>query len=146
MGAPAVTKLIIDPSEMGDYLSEVLGDAPWTHFEQFIIGIAVFGGIEFKMRIGLHMKRPTQAVMALGQFVKLRRANEYGRFKLKNLTPEAPDTCVYFHGWGQDMVPCWCPAPEVFEKLMGATKPEVPPGISRVMMDELILKPWLPRR
>lgn len=64
-----------------------------------------------RMRVGLHMGRPTQAIMAEGHFLRIRAARpEFAVAYLKKLDPQYPDTCLYLGGLtGQQ--PMWMPSP-----------------------------------
>lgn len=85
-------------------LERILGQFhyTWEHFEanecgEIKIKDPMWGENTFKMRIGLHMGRPTQAIMAIGSFVKLRAAPKYGQYVLAKLDPQYPDDCLYPH-------------------------------------------------
>jgi hypothetical protein len=76
-------------------------DMTWAHFESTIRGEIPlhFKGfrerILIKMRVGLHMGKPMQALIADDQFIRMRAAPEYADCKLTKLDPLFPDKCLY---------------------------------------------------
>jgi hypothetical protein len=60
---------------------EGLDDRPWL----------------FEMRVGLHLDRPTQAIMSCGHFVRIRRDERWGPYHtyLQVLDPAFPNRCLY---------------------------------------------------
>lgn len=61
-------------------------------------------GIAFTMRVGLHLGAPSQAIMARGQFLKVRRAPKFanqngGGYVLHPLNPNQPDRCRHNGSW-----------------------------------------------
>ena len=65
--------------------------ASWEAFED-----TDDGNIEiFSMRVGTHLGRPTQAVMAEGHFLKIRARPDFAGYQLKRLDPSNPDECLY---------------------------------------------------
>lgn len=86
-------------------LDALLGDYTWEDFEGLDMGeirvtsrklLMLRGrGTLFKMRVGLYMGRPMQAIIAEGQFVRMRPATQYEGFELKRLDCTEPDECVY---------------------------------------------------
>jgi len=51
--------------------------------------------VRFVMRVGLHMNRPAQVIIAMGHFVRLRAAPEYEGYELARLDPGDPDNSLY---------------------------------------------------
>ena len=75
-------------------------DPTWEMFEAQKDGNLRIGGYIFSMRVGLHLKRPTQAIMGAGQFIKMRSAGNATGRTLKVLDPTMPDRCIYGRGMG----------------------------------------------
>ncbi|RPI87191.1 MAG: hypothetical protein EHM40_23140 [Chloroflexi bacterium] len=82
-------------------LEKGLGERTFADFEQASRGeIDLHTGLtfrrtKFKMRVGIHLGRPTQAILAEGQFVRMRSAPEYADYELKVLDAKNPDSCLY---------------------------------------------------
>jgi len=81
-------------------LEKALGERSFPDFEQapkgqIDIHAGSFKRTKFKMRIGLHLQRPTQAIIADGHFVRMRAAPEYVDYELKVLDANNPDNCPY---------------------------------------------------
>lgn len=82
-------------------LEKALGDIPFSKFEEETRGeLRLRTGLglrhtKFRMRVGLHLGRPTQAIIAEGVFVRMRAAPEYADFELKVLDANNPDVCLY---------------------------------------------------
>ena len=88
-----------------DELERLISNLTWEDFEktdrgEFTVGYVppnqsepIF--IKFYMRIGLHMNRPFQAVLADNQYVRLRAVPEYANHKLERLDAARPTTCLY---------------------------------------------------
>jgi hypothetical protein len=90
-----MSQLITDPAEFNDWLREISSHVPWDAFSVRNNGTIELQGIPFKLRVGLHMKRPMRAIIAVNQFIRVKAAPEFKDYQLKKLTPEAPDTCMY---------------------------------------------------
>ncbi len=88
-----MVKLITGP-EVAFQIFEVV-QPTWEMFEAKQRGELVIGGYTFAMRVGLHLKRPTQAIMAAGQFVRMRSAGNATGRDLKVLDPAMPGNCLY---------------------------------------------------
>lgn len=92
----AVTELITRGPEVVEYLQKVLGAFPWPAFEAVQTGNMTITGVEFKLRLGLHMKQPRQVIVAIGYFVKIKPAP---KDTLKDITadldPNDPDKCLF---------------------------------------------------
>ena len=82
-------------------LEQALGERAFANFEETTKGEILlntgltFRRTKFKMRIGLHLNRPTQAIIAEGHFVRMRAAPEYADYELKVLDANNPDNCLY---------------------------------------------------
>jgi hypothetical protein len=82
-------------------LQKALGETTFSKFEENPKGeLKIHTGLnfratKFKMRVGLHLGRPTQAIIAEGQFVKMRAAPEYADYELRVLDANNPDACLY---------------------------------------------------
>ena len=50
---------------------------------------------DFYMRVGLHMKRPTQVIMSCGKYLKMRKAEKWASFPLRDIDPGNPETTLY---------------------------------------------------
>lgn len=107
--------LITDAAELGDYLREVIAHVPWEDFSKINNGTIRVENIDFKLRVGLHMKRPMRAIIAIGQFVRVKAAPEFAEYPLKLLTPDAPDTCLYLTHERHRLFYCWSPGGVVEE-------------------------------
>jgi len=76
-------------------------DMTWAHFESTARGEIPlhFKGfrerILIRMRVGLHMGKPMQALIADDKFIRMRAAPEYENYKLLKLDPLFPDKCLY---------------------------------------------------
>jgi hypothetical protein len=57
------------------------------------------GTVCFYYRVGLHMKRPMEAIMAKGQFIRFRPAPDLANFHLERLDPDNVNNCLYDHRW-----------------------------------------------
>jgi len=84
-------------------LEEMINDLRWEHFESEMWGQIQISKIIFAMRVGLHMDRPTQAVMAEGQFVRMRSADYWKDFMLTKLDPDRLYESLYFLRGGQSV-------------------------------------------
>ena len=86
-------------------LPDMIKDLDWVSWQNTDNGdLYVFDNpklIRFCMRVGEHLRRPTMAIIAAGQFVRLRHAQEYEQFELNRLDPENPDACLYWIPQGQ---------------------------------------------
>ena len=103
-------ELITDPAAYNDWLREISGHVHWDEFSKVNNGTIELEGIPFKLRVGLHLKRPMRAIIAMGQFVRVKAASEFIGYQLKKLTPEAPDTCMYTDvNTSTMMTSCWSP-------------------------------------
>ncbi|RPI87193.1 MAG: hypothetical protein EHM40_23150 [Chloroflexi bacterium] len=88
-----------------DELERLISHVTWDDFERTDLGEFTVGYvppremepvfIKFCMRVGLHMNRPFQAVIADNQFVRLRAAPEYNNHNLKRLVAAHPAACLY---------------------------------------------------
>lgn len=73
----------------------------WAHFESNNRGeipLRLKGFREtilIRMRVGLHMGKPMQALIADDQFIRMRSVPEYESYSLNKLEPEWPDKCLY---------------------------------------------------
>lgn len=73
----------------------------WEDFEateqgRILVVNRQWGSIPYFMRVGLHLNRATQAIMACGQFLRMRPVTEGdGWRKLKKLYPSNPNACLY---------------------------------------------------
>ena len=82
-------------------LERALGERSFANFESDAKGELLlntgltFKRTKFKMRIGLHLNRPTQAIIAEGHFIRMRAAPEYADYELKVLDANHPDNCLY---------------------------------------------------
>jgi hypothetical protein len=82
-------------------LEKGLGERTFADFEKATKGEMdlhtglTFRRTRFKMRVGLHLNRPTQAIIAEGQFVRMRAAPEYADYELRVLDAQKPDSCLY---------------------------------------------------
>lgn len=94
-------------------LARIVEDTPWDAFEATPDGrLLVMDRAQtilpeeedvdhrpwvFEMRVGLHLDRPTQAIMSCGHFIKLRRDNRWEQYRsfLGVLDPEHPNHCLY---------------------------------------------------
>ena len=78
----------------------------WAHFESNNRGeipLRLKGFREtilIRMRVGLHMGKPMQALIADDQFIKMRSVPEYEGYSLNKLEPEWPDKCLYIKDKG----------------------------------------------
>lgn len=91
--------ITVDPTLIPT-LEKALGERTFIDFEQITKGemqlhAGGFGRTTFKMRVGLHLGRPTQAIIAQGCFVRMRAATEYADYELKVLDANNPDVCLY---------------------------------------------------
>ena len=80
-------------------LEQMIADIEWEQFQEPTDGNIYFwhlGKIKFCYRIGAHFKRPMEAIMAQGQFIRMRAAPHYEHFELKRLDPDNVDKCLYF--------------------------------------------------
>lgn len=107
-----MTKLIIGPEVALQFFEAI--QPTWEMFEKQHSGDLKIGGYIFSMRVGLHLQRPTQAVMAAGQFIKMRSAGNATGRKLKVLDPNMPNRALYKMGSLGDLTPgetkgCWHP-------------------------------------
>ncbi len=87
-----MTELITDPIE---FLEGLLEGHPWEEFEGIYNGTLEIDNIWFKLRVGQHMKRTFQTIISSGKFVRMRSAPKF-ELATKTLTPDDPDTCLYF--------------------------------------------------
>ena len=80
-------------------LEEMIKEVEWEQFQEPSDGyLYVYHKpemIRFAYRIGLHFKRPMEAIMAKGSFVRMRAAPQYVSFHLVRLDPENVNTCLY---------------------------------------------------
>lgn len=73
----------------------------WAHFESTNRGEIPLRSKGFRetilirMRVGLHMGKPMQALIADNQFIRMRSAPEFEGCSLNKLEPEWPDKCLY---------------------------------------------------
>jgi len=90
-----MSQLITDPAEFNDWLRELIAHIHWDEFSKLNNGTIELQGIQFKLRVGLHLGRPTQVIIAEGQFIRMRAAPEYADHELKVLDAKNPDNCLY---------------------------------------------------
>jgi hypothetical protein len=80
-------------------LEVLIADVEWERFQEpndgnFHVWLKP-NLIKFSYRVGLHFKRPMEAIMAKGEFVRMRAAPQYSQFDLIRLDPENVDKCLY---------------------------------------------------
>lgn len=83
------------------HLENTLNGHTWDYFETTQNGDNVVGGVVFNLRVGLHMKRPIKAILAMGCFIKIKPfgvRDAYDRDHLKDIDPKRPDLCLYNNG------------------------------------------------
>jgi hypothetical protein len=112
-------------------LEELIKDYTWEDFEateqgRILVVDRKWGSVPYFMRVGLHLvNRPTQAIMSMGRFLRMRELGGiFGDLKLKKIDPANPNGCLYpkqgdnpnFHIFNPANV--WDPRPR---------PPEVPP-------------------
>ena len=96
-----MTALITRGPEVVEYLQKVLGAFPWPAFEGIQTGNMTISGVEYKLRLGLHMKQPRKAIVALGYFVKMGPAPATLKSHAANfndIDPNDPDSCLFNSG------------------------------------------------
>lgn len=84
-------------------LADLINDISWDEFRQtdegniWVHAPTLFDEtlVKFSYRVGLHLKRPMEAIMAQGLFIRMRGTKDYDAFELSRLDPENPDTCYY---------------------------------------------------
>lgn len=93
-------------------LADLINDISWDDFRRTEAGDiwvhipSLFdkgGLIKFCYRVGLHLKRPMEAIIAKDQFVRMRSSKEFETFELCRLDAERPDDCFYMEVPGQLM-------------------------------------------
>jgi len=104
-----------------DELEQLISNLTWEDFEKTDWGELTIGYvpphqkepifIKFCMRVGLHMNRPFQAVIAVSQYVRLRAAPQYTGYKLHRLNASHPSGCWYTPRIraGSESRPLWKP-------------------------------------
>jgi len=90
-------------------LEALIKDLRWEHFEADPLGQIQVGNKLFCMRIGIHMNRPVQAIIADGQFVRMRSAEFYDDKKLHKIDPDRLAECLYMDAQQQAYWPKWRP-------------------------------------
>ena len=91
--------LITRGPEVVEYLQKMLGAFPWPAFEAIQTGNMSIEGVDYKLRLGLHMKQPRQAIVALGYFVKMKPAPDPIKANIvTDLDPNDPDKCLFNDG------------------------------------------------
>ena len=82
-----------------EQLQAMVENVDWEQFREPNDGnLHVWDGqqlIRFAYRIGLHLKRPMQAVMAKGHFIKMVAVPEFEPYYLARLDPENVDATLY---------------------------------------------------
>lgn len=103
-------------------LEALIKDYRWEHFEADPLGQIQVGNKLFCMRVGIHMDRPVQAIIADGQFVRMRSADFYKDKQLQKIDPERLAECLYVEGPASNipMWPRWRPFIMDQNKLLGA--------------------------
>ena len=96
-------------SVLRKYLTDALGESPYSAFEQNDTADLTIKGIKFSMRIGTYMGRPMQAIIALGVFVRMREATEYAGCILNPLDPKNPTNSLYEYDRRHDHATNWIP-------------------------------------
>ena len=91
---------------IGDWLERLLGTLSYPQFETVKDGNITIMQTKFSMRVGKWLGRPTQAIMAHGQFVKLHTFIDvkHNKENLKLLNPDRPDDCLYDGGWNPGVI------------------------------------------
>ncbi len=79
-------------------------DLDWGRFEETFFGnrlllVSPFRLCRFSMRVGLHLRRPTQVIITQGTFIKMRPAKRFENLPLKTIDVNNPDGCLYEDGW-----------------------------------------------
>lgn len=77
-----------------EQLREMIKGLSFKDFEKRASGNIYKCGIRFHMRIGLHMRRPSQVIMACGKYVRI-HPYQTALNNLIRLNPEEPDSALY---------------------------------------------------
>lgn len=129
-------------------LERLISSITWDDFEktdlgEFTVGYVPPGEqeplfIKFSMRVGLHMNRPFQVVIADKQFVRLRAAPAYTGHVLKRLFAADPNYCLYTPRvrTGFNSRPLWQPE-ELAESVRSSTT-----SYQSGLMVQSINSPW----
>ncbi len=96
------SELLIGPGVTLEYCQMLAEEVPFERFEETFSGDIGIGDTIFKMRIGLHMQRPMQAIIAHRQFIKMRPETRFNERRLLTLDALSPDTCLYNKSWSPD--------------------------------------------
>src|SRR5271170_6264375 len=84
-------------------LTGLIEGLDWEDFEKsstgdvFVRKMPTKDMVRFSLRVGLHMGRPSKAILAMQQFVRITVAQEYEPYKqwLHKLDPNYQDGCTY---------------------------------------------------
>lgn len=118
-----MSALITEGPEFVKYLDDLLGAVSYPSFETVKSGNISVGGILFQMRLGLHLKRPIQAIMACNQFIRMRRITNIGLSEhevvsqiKQDLDATNPDNCWFPYqralNPSRSWHPCWVDKPQ----------------------------------
>lgn len=92
-----MSKLIVGPEVALQFFE--MANPTWEQFEANKLGELVVAGYTFRMRVGLHLQRPVQAIIGASQFIKIRSAGNCEGMRLKVLDPDDPSVCLYSGYW-----------------------------------------------
>ena len=76
-------------------LTDQISHLDWVAFEITEQGDLTLGGITYRMRIGLYLNKPIQAIMVHDQFVRIKELPANHNYMLDKLEPSKAVSCLY---------------------------------------------------